>query len=61
LGEKDRNAVFWKKISKLDLVVEEQLDGIVRMFREREALCNLKALSLEKTYKSAQKEISEKV
>jgi hypothetical protein len=52
---------FWKEMAKADLVIEEQLDGLVRMFKEREALLSLKPLSFEKVYKAARKEISEKI
>jgi len=57
---KKRDDKFWKQVSKKATFIEEQLDGMVRMFKEREALCKLKPLSLEKVFKSARKEISEK-
>ena len=56
-----RDSAFWNGMSKDTTVVEEQLDGIVRMFKEREALLNLRPLSFEKTYRAARKEISEKI
>jgi len=61
ISSKKRDAAFWKKISGLDFAIEEQLDGMLRMFREREALLGLKALSFEKAYHAARKDIAEKI
>jgi len=61
MAAKKRDDKFWKQISKKATSIEEQLDGTVRMFKEREALCNLKPLSFEKTYKATRKEISENI
>jgi len=60
-SDKESNKEFWEKVAKDAFNAEEQIDGIVRMFMERDAICNLKPLSFEKVFKAAQKEISEKI
>ncbi len=61
MDQKKRDKKFWKKIDNSLSSIEEQLDGIVRMFREREALCSLKSLSFKKAYKLKRKEINEDI
>mgnify|MGYP001619152457 CR=1 FL=1 len=51
---------LWEKISTILNKLRFNLRELVILFKEREALCNLKPISLEKTFKMIQKEIREK-
>jgi len=52
---------FWKKIKDSLVTIRKHLRELVILFKEREILCNLHPLTLERTFKKMQEEIREKV
>ncbi|MEM5798157.1 MAG: hypothetical protein QXP39_03145 [Candidatus Aenigmatarchaeota archaeon] len=49
---------FWDECRKRISVIEGELEEAVRLFKERDAICNLKPLSLQKTYELIKTKIS---
>jgi hypothetical protein len=43
-----------EQVRKMIKVLEKDIDNIVLIFKEREAICNIKPLALEKTYQQMQ-------
>jgi hypothetical protein len=52
---------FWEKMERKAGNAEKQTDELVRLFKEREAICNIKAVDLEKTYEKIREEIRKKI
>jgi len=52
---------LWAKLKKQLPEIEERVDKLVTLFKEREGICNLKPMSLEKTFKSIQEKISKQI
>ena len=52
---------FWEKMEKKTKDAEKQADELVRLFKEREAICNIKAVDLEKTYEKIREDIRKKI
>jgi len=57
---KSSSKQLWEKVTSVLNRLRFNLRELVILFKEREALCNLKPISLEKTFKMIQKEIREK-
>jgi hypothetical protein len=58
-GKKDRD--LWKKARKSLLLIRKQIRGLAILFRERETLCNIHPLTLERSFRKMQQEIREVV
>jgi len=52
---------FWKRVKKVLLQVRKQVRDLAILFKEREALCNIHPITLERTFKKIQEEIRWKV
>jgi len=52
---------IWAPIKNALLDTEKQLDKLVILFKEREGICNLKPLALEKTYEKIQERIGKQI
>lgn len=52
---------FWKNVRKALLQIRKQIRELVILFKEREALCNIHPITLERTFKAIQQEIRGKV
>ncbi len=60
-GEVMYDKKFWKDMENIINGIEEEIDSLVRTFKEREAICNIRAISLEKTFQKMQENIEEEV
>lgn len=58
-GEDDRK--LWEFVKSRLPGIGRQVDGMVVMFKEREGICNLRPLSLEKTYDKIREKIGEQI
>jgi hypothetical protein len=54
-------ARLWKAMKKEIPAIEELVDSLVELFKEREGICNLRPAALEKTYKSIQERIERQI
>ncbi len=50
-----RDQEMWQAIKTQLLALRDQLEDVVRLFKERDAICNIKPLSLQKTYEMMRK------
>ncbi len=61
IGQKTVNREIWEAIRKDISGAEERIDRIVRTFKERESICNIKPLSLERTLEAEKERIRKTV
>jgi hypothetical protein len=54
-------AMLWSEIKKQIPSLEKQVDELVRLFKEREGICNLRPLSLQKTYEKVKQRIDRQI
>lgn len=60
-GDELAEARLWKAMKKELPAIEELVDFLVELFKEREGICNLRPAALEKTYKSIQERIERQI
>ena len=51
---------FWKDVEADYAELKGMIDGLVILFKERETVCNIRKVSLEKTFRKIEKEMKEK-
>jgi hypothetical protein len=60
-GDELAEKKLWKRMKKEIPGFEERVDSLVGLFKEREGICNLRPLALEKTFRSIQKRIEKQI
>ena len=51
----------WNKYKRQVKRIDDDLDELVRLFKEREAICNLRAISLDKTFQSIRDKLKDSI
>ena len=60
-GDQDAENRLWEHVKGQFPAIEERIDSLATLFKEREGICNLRPLALDKTFDFIQKRIEKQI